>query len=255
MGLFFPEDSHEDDFPGRKVGFPRYREVLEGNVKDFFLVGLLTLAFHLPFGAGMAYAILSSSALAALAAGVVGGLIAAPAYAALVDLILRRLRDDLSDWWLMWKQSMRQNTRAALLPGLVQYTFLAVLIYAGALFLWGVGEATLGTLLLMALSALLMLAVLGLWWPQVVLFEQKPLIQLKNCLLFLLLHLPPALGAGAIKLLWWLVMFLFLPWTGLVMPFLGLWYVLYLTLFILYPTLDEAFRIEEQLAEKYRTGR
>ena len=41
-------------------------------------------------------------------------------------------------------------------------------------------------------------------------------------------------------------MFLLLPWSGLVVPFLGVWYILFLALFILYRPLDQAFRIEEQ---------
>ena len=72
MGLFFAGDE-ERFIPGvRKAGFPRYKEVLEGSWKEFFFVGFLTLLYFIPFAAGMVYAVLSKSALFALASGLVG---------------------------------------------------------------------------------------------------------------------------------------------------------------------------------------
>lgn len=251
MGLFF--GGEEEHFaPGvRKSGFPRYREVLEGSYKEFFLVGFLTLIFYIPFAAGMVLAVLSSSLLVALAAGLLGGAIAGPGLACMYDLILRRLRDDQSDWWYSWKRSMKQNWRASLLPGIEQHLFLAVIVYAGALIHWGAAALTPGVIVFLAAATVLVVMLMSAWWPQVVLFEQRSLIQQKNAILFVLLHFGKALLAALLQIAWWAVMLLFLPWTAFVVPILGVWYILFLAVHILYPDLDAELRIEEQIEEQF----
>lgn len=250
MGLFFPDgDEHFTEV--RKTGFPRYREVLEGNWKDFLKVGFLTLLFYIPLAAGMAYAILSRSLIAAVLSGVVGGAIAGVGYACMVDLILRRLRDDLGDWWTVWKRAFRQNFRASIFPGVLQNTFFSVMVFGGAMMLWGALRLTPATIIFFLLASLVVLMIMTVWWPQIVLFEQSPLIQQKNALLFILMNPWKTLLSAVLQLVWWAVMFLFLPWTAFVVPFLGVWFILFLSLFLLYPAMDDAFRIEEQLNERF----
>ncbi len=248
MAMFFPEPEEDDRNPNRAVGFLRYREVLEGNFKAFFLVSFLALVSLLPFGAGMFYAVASQSALVMLLAGLAGGAVSGPFLACMYDIILRRLRDDLDDWWFCWKKSMGQNWKASLLPGAVQGLFLGVLIFVGAMILlWAQEPVSLGTLALLLMAALLGTMILSIWWPQVVLFDQKPFLQLKNCLLFLLMHLWRCLGAAAVQVIWWLLMFLLLPWSAFVLPFLGVWYILFLAMFILYRPFERDFKLEEQI--------
>lgn len=250
MGLFFPDD--EERFTGfRKVGFPRYKEVLEGSWKEFFFVGFLTLLFFVPFAGGMVYAVLPKSALMALISGLLGGAIAGPGFACLVDLILRRLWNDRDDWWSCYKRSMKQNVGAAILPGAVQCLFLGMIVFAGALMIWGAGTVTMGTLLLLLVASLFLAMLMLGWWPQVVLFEQKSFIQIKNALFFAIFHFKKVFVAAVIQVLWWTVIALFMPWTAFVVPILGVWWVLYVGLFLIYPDLDRDFRVEEQIEEKF----
>lgn len=250
MGLFFPDDEHE--IPGvRKTGFPRYKEVLEKNWKDFIKVGFITLLFYLPLAAGLVYAVGSQSALAAIGAGLVGGALCGPGFACMEDLILRRLRSDMGDWWVVWKRSMKQNWKAALLPGAVQGLFLGLIVFAGALIHWGVGNLTPGNIVLLAVSSLFGTMVLTVWWPQVVLFDQKPLLMIKNAVFFCLMHFGKVFLSALVQMLWWAVMFFFLPWTAFVVPVLGVWYILFLALHLIYLPLDREFRIEEQIEEKF----
>lgn len=251
MALFFNDDDDRKIDGVRKVGFPRYREVLEGSWKEFLLVGFLTLLFFIPFAGGMVYAILSKSSLLAIVSGVIGGAIAGPGLACLYDLILRRLRDDLAHWSVCWKKSMRQNWRGSILPGIVQCVFLALIVYSGALVLWGAQPMSLGTLALMALGSLFLAMLLPVWFAQVVLFEQKLLLRLKNCIFFVLFHLGRCLGAALVQLVWWAVLFLFLPWTAFAVPVLGIWYILFLALFMLYRPMDKDFHIEDQIREMF----
>lgn len=250
MGLFFADDEKRFTY-GRAVGFARYKEILEKNFKEFFLVGFITLGFLIPFGIGMAYAVLSTSILAMLAAGIIGGAIAGPGIACMYDLILRRLRDDKSDWWVCYKKSMGQNWKAAVLPGVLQCIFWGFLIFSGALLWWAEAPISMGTVALLLLSSVLFMAVMSIWWPQVVLFNQLIGVQLKNAVGFILFHLGRSLGVSLLQVVWWLITFLFLPWSAFLVPFLNVWYILYLVMFFLYRPLDAAFQIEEQINEHF----
>ncbi len=251
MGLFFGGD---DDrvIPGvRKGGFPRYREVLEQNWKDFIKVGFITLVFFLPLGAGLVYAVGTKSALLAILAGLAGGAVSGPGYACMVDLILRRLRNDRDDWSFCWKRALRQNWRASLLPGAVQGLLLAMITFIIALIEMMAAPLTPGTLLLLGFSIVLATMVLTVWWAQVALFEQRALQQVKNALLFCIFHFGKALLSALVQVLWWAVIVLFLPWTAFIVPIIGLWYVLFVALHLIYPRLDEDFHVEEQIEEKF----
>ena len=250
MGIFFPDEP--DHFPNqRPVGFKRYAQVLEANWKRFFLVDLLTLATLIPFAAAVILAVLTSSLVVLIPGCIVGGLIAGPGLACMYDCILRALRDNRDDWWHNYKKAFRQNLGASLLPGVIQCLFVGFVVFAGAMMWWSQLPVTAGTVAIMALSLLIVTAMFSIWWPQVVLFSQKPKFQLKNCILFLIRYFWRSLGVSALQLLWWAFMALFMPWTAYVVPFLGVWYILYVSQFLLYDKLNDAFRIEEQIAQSF----
>ena len=250
MGIFFPDEPNY--FPDqRPVGFKRYAQVLERDWKRFFLVDLLTLVTLIPFAAGVILAIATSSVLVLIPACVIGGVIAGPGVACMYDCILRSLRDNIDDWWFNYKKAFRQNLGSSLLPGVVMCLFIGFLAFACALLWWSNLPITAGTVAILLVSALIVTMVFTIWWPQIVLFSQKPTLQLKNCLLFIIQYLWKTLGVAALQLVWWVVMALFMPWTAFVVPFLGVWYILYVSLFFLYDKLDYAFKIEEQIAERF----
>lgn len=250
MGLFFPNDPNY--FPEvRPTGFKRYKQVLERDWKRFFLVDLLTLASLIPFGLGVGYAVLSSSVLVLIPVCIIGGLIAGPGMAGMYDVIMRGLRDNVDDWWFSYKKAMKQNFRAALLPGVLMCLFLGFIIFACALLWWSEVPPSIGTISVLTASAVLCTMVFSIWWPQIVLFDQRPGIQIKNCILFCIQYFWRTLGVAVLQLVWWIVMVLFLPWSGFLVPFLGVWYILYLSNFLLYDQLNTAFRIEEQISEAF----
>ena len=197
MGIFFP--SEPDYFPNeRKTGFQRYAQVLERDWKRFFLVDLLTLATLIPFAAGVILAIATSSVLVLIPACVIGGIIAGPGMACMYDCILRSLRDNRDDWWHNYKKAFKQNLGASLLPGVILCLFLGFVVFAGAMMWWSELPITAGTVAIMAVSLLIVTMVFTIWWPQIVLFSQKPTLQLKNCLLFFIRYLVPTLKAAAV---------------------------------------------------------
>lgn len=249
MGLFFPQTEIR---PGvRYTGFARYRQIMERDWKDFILVGFMTLLYHIPFGLGMGYAILSRSLIVMVVSSLAGGLLLGPGLACMYDLILRRFRDDRSDRWICYKKAFRQNLLASLLPGVVQCLFVGCVVFSGGLLWWAETPISRGTVALIILSSLIMEMILTVWWPQVVLFTQRTTVQLKNCILFIITYRWRILGAAALQVAWWLAAFLLLPWSAFLVPILGVWYILMLAMFIIYRPLNEAFHIEEQIEEHF----
>lgn len=250
MGLFFPDEPNY--FPNeRPVGFKRYAQVLERDWKRFFLVDLLTLLTLIPFAAGVIVSVLTSSLLVLIPSCIFGGVIAGPGIACMYDCILRSLRDNTDDWWYNYKKAFKQNLGAAMMPGVILCLFLGFVAFACALLWWSNLPVSAGTAAILLFSVLIVTMVFSIWWPQIVLFNQRPVIQLKNCLLFIIQYFWRTLSVAALQILWWVVIALFMPWTAFVLPFLGVWYILYVSLFFLYDKLDYAFRIEEQIAENF----
>lgn len=250
MGIFFPDEPNY--FPNeRPVGFKRYAQVLERDWKRFFLVDLLTLASLIPFAAGVVMAVLTSSLLVLIPACVIGGTIAGPGLACMYDCILRSLRDNQDDWWHNYKKAFKQNLGASLVPGIVLCLFLGFVVFAGAMMWWSELPITAGTVAIMLASTLIVTMVYSIWWPQIVLFSQRPSLQLKNCALFVIQYFWRTLGVAALQLIWWIIIGLFMPWTAFIIPFLGVWYILYVSQFFLYDKLNYAFRIEEQIAQSF----
>ena len=93
--------------------------------------------------------------------------------------------------------------------------------------------------------------VFSVWWSQVVLFDQSHGLSLKNALLFCLRYFKNALKASLVQLAWWTVMVLLMPWSAFAVPFLGVWYVLFVSNFLIYDDLDEALQVEHRIVEAF----
>lgn len=250
MGLFFhPNQAAPSGL--RLTGFARYTEVLERNFKKLFLTGLMTLLFFLPFGIGAAYAVLSSSLLVMLLAGVFGGILAGPALSCMYDAVFRGLRDAAPKFWSDYVHAWKQNFRSSIIPGILTCVLLGFDIFMAMLFYYSATFPGFGTIALYLFSVLALTMVCSIVWPQIVLFDQ-PLVQtLKNSLLFILRYFPKALGAALLQILYWGALLLLLPWTALLWPLTGFWLILYTANFLLYNTLNGCFEIEDKIAAAF----
>jgi len=244
MGLFVREDP-DYDINVRQTGFNRYKQLLSLHAGHWMCLNLAAVAGALPLAAGIAYAVLSSSLLLLVPCSVLGGMLFGPFLAGLYDAILRGLRDDPRNWRKCYLRSWRQNWRDSLLPGAVLGLLTGLYAFMAHLFWWSQKPVGPGTVFLYLLSILVFLALSTLYWPQVVLFRQTAGKRLRNSLLFAAKYLRRVLGAAALQLAYIAVFVLFAPWTLLLIPVLGFWYILFLSQFMIYDQLDEAFQIEE----------
>ncbi len=245
MGLFISED-RSYDMNVRQTGFRRYKQLLSLHFGSWWKIHLITVAGFMPLAFGVLYALLSSSTLILLPASILGGMIAGPFLAGLYDAILRGLRDDPNNIWKNYRRSWKQNWRGSLIPGAVTGLMIGLFAFMGMLlFWWAEVSPTPGTILLYLFSFLLFLVVSMLYWPQLVLFDQSPWIRLKNCLLFCITYFWKVMGSALLQLAYWAVFVLFAPWTALLLPLLGIWYIVFLSQLLIYDRMDEAFHIEE----------
>lgn len=248
MGLFFPEDSHFNENQ-RQTGFYRYRQLLSVRFGRWWKTNLLTLAGFVPLAAGIFYSVASSSLLVLLPCSILGGMIAGPFLAGMYDAILRGLRDDPLPWWDSYKRAWKQNWKSSLIPGALLGLVLGVYVFMAMLFWWAERAPSPGTVALYLSALLAVLVINTLYWPQLVLFQQKASVRLRNCLLFCVKYFWRVLGVGLLQLGYWAVFVLFAPWTLLLLPILGVWYILFLSQFLIYPQMDDAYQIEEHCSE------
>ncbi|MCI8440494.1 MAG: DUF1129 domain-containing protein [Oscillospiraceae bacterium] len=245
MGLFIHDEPLYDG--GRLTGFSRYKELLSIRFGQWWKINLLTLLGFTPLAAGIFYAIATSSILVLCPCSLVGGMIAGPFLAGMYDAVLRGMRDEHRPWWDCYQLAWKQNWKGGALLGAVMGLLLGMYAFMGMmLFWWAEVRPGLWTVALYLLGMLLILAVNSLLWPQIVLFRQKATVRLYNAGLFFLLHFWRALGVGALQLGYWAVFVLFAPWTLLLLPVTGIWYIVFLSQFLLYEQMDNAFHIEEQ---------
>ncbi len=168
------------------------------------------------------------------------------------DAILRGLRDDPRPWRDSYLRSWRQNWKSSLVPGALLGLVTGVYAFMAMLFWWAERSPSLGTVSLYLFALLVVLTVNTLYWPQLVLFQQRASIRLRNCLLFSIKYFWRVLGVGLLQLGYWAAFILFAPWTLLLLPVLGVWYILFLSQFLLYGQLDRELLIEEQFTELER---
>lgn len=238
-----PGPGVEPDAP-RKKGFARFWEVLTRDLGSFYMAGLLALLSGMPYALGVAYAIMTHALLPLIAAGFLGGMLAAPQLCGLNDTILRSLRDEPGYWWNTYRRAWKQNAAAALAPGGVCGLVLAFALFA----LVHLGPAAGLVELAVLLLCLVLITGLGHY-----IFLQIPLMDfsfgalLKNAALLFLGFLPRTGLALLFLLGYWLAVALFLPYSVFAMMLTGLWLPALASALAVYPALDKVFSLEEKL--------
>ena len=248
MGMFIPEDKFYNEID-RQTGFNRYKQLIGRNWGDWIRINLLTLLGLIPLVLGIALSLANSSLLLLLPCALVGGMIYGPFLACIYDAMLRAMRDDPLPWWTNYKKAWKQNFRGSLIPGAIVGLIMGLFCFIGMLLWTAQIPPTLVTVLLLLSSALILTAIFQQYFTSLVLFDQPALIRLRNMVLFTLLNFKRTFGAALLQLLYWAVYLLFAPWTLLLLPFIGIWYILFVAEFLLYDRLNESYHIEELIEE------
>ena len=247
MAFLTPHDPGYDPSV-RQTGFNRYKQCLSFYGVHWFQVGLLTTVGALPLATGITLAVMSSSVLLLLPCSALGGVIFGPFLAGMFDAVLRGLRDDPNNWWTNYKRAWKQNWVGSFLPGAFLGLFIGVYAFMASLFWWAQVAPSPGTVALYLFSGLILIVATTLFWPQLVLFRQSIVNRLRNIILFTAKYLWRVLGAALLQMAYFAILILFAPWTLLLVPFLGVWYIIFLSQFVLYNQLNLELQIEDRFA-------
>lgn len=248
MGLFVREDPNYNENV-RQTGFNRYKQLLAIRFGQWWKVNMITLVGLVPLIVGIIYSIFVSSVLMLIPCSILGGMIAGPFLAGLYDTILRGLRDDPLPWKDAWIRSWKQNWAGSLIPGALLGLLAGLYAFMAMLFWWAETPPSLGTVALYLTALLLLLVIYTLYWPQLVLFNQSYMIRLRNCMLFCVQYFWRVMGAALTQLAFIAIYVLFAPWSVLLLPIIGAWYIVFLAQFLIYDQLDSSLRIEERFNE------
>lgn len=240
-------DLPQPDENERKTGLFRFFELMDMNGLVFVWTGFLSLLALLPFVVGVVLAWQSRSLLVLLVSGVLGGGIAAPFLCGLIDVMLCSMRDKCLFLWQRYRTSIRRNWKASLPFGILYGIIFAVEIFM-LLYLPN-SNTGLGLLLCQIVSIIVFSSLLLHSIPQIVLMNLPAIAILKNSILMVIRYFPKTLLAVFIQLIYWGAVGLFFPMTSIVVLLTSLWLPALLGLIVLYPSLDEAFQIEERLHE------
>ncbi len=244
MGLFTPKEL-EYDPSVRQTGFNRYKQLISLYGADWFKINLFTVLGALPLATGIAFGVMSSSVLVLIPVSLLGGAVFGPFLAGLFDAILRGMRDDPGNWWENYKKSWKQNWKGSLIPGALTGLIVGMHLFMGFLLYWSQVFPGWGTVALYLFSGILFFIVTVLYWPQLVLFDLKTGDKFRNLILFASKYLWKVLGTAVLQLLWWGLTVLFAPWTLFLVPFLGFWFILFVSLLRIYDQLNQELHIEE----------
>lgn len=229
----------------RKKGFARLIEILGRDLWPFFKAGFLTLLGAVPFLVLMVMAIATHAVIFVLAAGIIGGMIAAPQMCGLADTVLRSLRDEPGYWWVTYRRAWKRNLKACVVPGILCGLLLAMQVFLFFILLeTGTSSPSwvatiVGFFITLGLTFYIV--------PQLALVDLPLLGILKNSLLLFIAYFPRTLGSMLVMGGYWALYLLFYPLSPLVLVVTNFWLPVSITLLILYIPLDKSFHIEENI--------
>ena len=234
----------------RKVGLPRFFELLGRDLWAFYRASFLCLLGFLPGTALAVFGMMAGSALLTVVGGVVGGLVGGPFLSGMIDTVLRALRDEAGYWWVTYRKAFKRNFKASILPGVlycVVVTLQIFLVYFCFNMLYHGTNVGVPLWVATVLNLLVFQMLFAYMWPQIALLDQPLSLTLKNSINCMIAFLPHALAASIVQILFWGVVILCMPLGLLLMLVFGFWFVTEVSCQIVYGDLDRVFHIEESI--------
>ena len=233
----------------RKVGLPRFFELLGRDLWPLYKSSILCVAGFLPGTALAILGMMGGSALLTVVGGVLGGLLGGPFLSGMIDTVLRALRDEPGYWWHTYKRAWKQNWKQSLLPGVLLGLFVGS--WSWMLRAQALAGNTSTALWVASLAGIFVCTGFFSWLLAQVPLVDLPLPQLaKNAGLMFFGFFPRTLAAALVLAVYWGLTLLYLPATILVIVVFGFWLPVTVAGMILYPGLDKVFKLEETLAAR-----
>lgn len=233
----------------QRKGLGKFLETVFDNLGRLTVTGFFTLLAALPGAAGLALSALMGSPLLMLLSGVAGGALLGPFYGAMSDGILRSLRGLPGSWGERYRRVLKRDWKGCILPGIAVGCLTAAAVNVLTAVLSG---GSLPGMLLPSLIIALLLAV-GIFtflWPQRAALDLPLRHILRNCLFLMVAHPAATLGAVAVQILYWGLIALTVPYSGIFLLITGFWFPALAGNAIVYGALDRDLLLDERLSDR-----
>lgn len=244
-----PNETPMQPTAGRKVGLPRFFELLGRDLWPLYKASFLCVLGFLPGTALAVFGMMAASPLLTVLGGVLGGLVGGPFLSGMADTVLRALRDEPGYWWHTYKRAWKQNWKQSLLPG----ALLGLFVGSWSWMLRAQAEAgnTSTGMWVASLAGIFVVTGFFTWLLAQVPLVDLPFVQLaKNAGLMFFGFFPRTMAAALLLGVYWGLTLLFLPATILVIVVFGFWLPVTAALMIVYSGLEKVFKLEETLAAR-----
>lgn len=236
--------------PIKSKGLARVLEIILDNLSRFLISNLLCLLCLAPGGLVVLYALTGSSPLLLFGAGLLGGMLFGPAYGAMSDGMLYAVRGVPGNWWRKYRRAWARDWRGNLIPGAITGLLAALLVYEAFVLAMDASFLPPSIYVCTAVTVALLMGLFTYFWPQRAFSDLKIGQLFKNSRLMMMAHPSTALKAVGVQLLYWALIVVGFPYSAIALPVLGLWFPQLMGLLIIYPQLNEDFKIEERLGEE-----
>ena len=235
----------------RLTGFSRYTELLGMHLKRYMIVNLFTIIAFIPLALGIFFSIMSTSILVLIPSCILGGMIAGPGLSAMLDCIYRSFRDASGKILPDYKNALKKNFKASLIPGILLGIMTGFYSFTFMLFYWSRVFPGWNRIIMLLLSLFLFIMIMSICWPQIILFTMPAKQMLVNALLFTSTFFWRMAGITVLTMAYLAVMVLLFPPSILLILITGFWFILFTTNFIIYEPLNQSFKLEEIISEKF----
>lgn len=236
--------------PIRRKGLPRVLEIILDNLTRFLVSSLLCILCLLPEIALVLWALSIGNPLLLAAGGFLGGMLFGPAWGAMSDGMLYALRGVSGSWWKKYRHAWKRDWKGNLVPGGIMGILIALAIYEGIIIGAAPDFLPLSVYACTGVTLAIAIAVFTYFWPQRAFSDLNNRQLFKNSRLMILYHPMTALKSTLIQLAYWAAIALLFPRSVIALPVFGFWLPQLMGLLVIYPQLNEDFKIEERLKEE-----
>ncbi len=215
------------------------------NFTRLFLTNLICVVFLIPALTGFMLGSLWNRPQILLLAGVLGGALAAPSYIAMYDAALMSYRGYPGRWWERYKLVLKREWKGSLVPGMVIGLITAMVVNIVTNLHDGNRLPDM-MLVSIVIAVAVALAIFTYFWIQRLMLDLSLKQIIRNSWLMAMMHPAVTLGAIAFRAVYWGLLLILYPYSIVFLVFLGVWFPSFMTVRIVYNTLDKDMRLDER---------
>lgn len=229
----------------KTAGLSRLWEIIMDNTTHFLGANFLCVLGALPLIIGILYALSTNNLIILALSTIFGGMLFCPFYAAMINGMLKAMRDETGDWFKNYCHALKRDFKDNLIPGLIIGLESLIVIYTFSYIQVGKSLPA-GLIISVVISVIVLLAIYTYLLPQRVFFDLNIIHIIRNSVYMSMAHPLVTFASIAVQAIYWSVMFLLVPYSIIFMIVFGFWLPALLGMFVTYKQMNKEFHIEEK---------